>query len=94
LNTALECLAEGVPMVAIPVTNDQPGVAARIVQTGVGAMVPLNRLSANRLREAVVRVMNDTAFRARAQRISEAIRGRNALSDAADHVELALLPHA
>ena len=28
LNTALESLAAGVPMVAIPVTNDQPGVAA------------------------------------------------------------------
>jgi UDP:flavonoid glycosyltransferase YjiC (YdhE family) len=29
LNIALESLAQGVPMVAIPVTNDQPGVAAR-----------------------------------------------------------------
>ena len=28
LNTALESLAHGVPMVVIPVTNDQPGVAA------------------------------------------------------------------
>jgi len=30
LNTVLEALAQGVPQVAIPVTNDQPGVAARI----------------------------------------------------------------
>lgn len=30
LNTVLESLAEGVPMVAIPVGYDQPGVACRI----------------------------------------------------------------
>ncbi len=30
MNTTMECLKNGVPMVAIPVTNDQPGVAARI----------------------------------------------------------------
>ena len=28
LNTVLESLAEGVPLVAIPLGNDQPGVAA------------------------------------------------------------------
>jgi len=26
LNTALECLSNGLPMVAIPITNDQPGL--------------------------------------------------------------------
>jgi UDP-glucoronosyl and UDP-glucosyl transferase len=29
-NTLLEALTQGVPQIAIPVTNDQPGVAARI----------------------------------------------------------------
>jgi zeaxanthin glucosyltransferase len=32
LNTVLESLAQGVPQVAIPVGNDQPGVAARIAE--------------------------------------------------------------
>ncbi len=37
LNTVLESLTQGVPQIAIPVTFDQPGVAARIAhqQTGV-----------------------------------------------------------
>jgi UDP:flavonoid glycosyltransferase YjiC (YdhE family) len=30
LNTVLESLAQGVPQLAIPITYDQPGVAARI----------------------------------------------------------------
>lgn len=29
VNTTLESLSNGVPLVAIPITNDQPGVAAR-----------------------------------------------------------------
>jgi MGT family glycosyltransferase len=35
LNTTLEALAEGVPMVAIPIGYDQPGVASRIAYHGV-----------------------------------------------------------
>lgn len=53
LNTALECLSNGVPMVAIPITNDQPGVAARIQWTGTGEMVSVSKLSAARLRAEV-----------------------------------------
>jgi zeaxanthin glucosyltransferase len=45
LNTALESLAQGVPMVAIPITNDQPGVAARIVYSKTGLALPLPELT-------------------------------------------------
>jgi UDP:flavonoid glycosyltransferase YjiC (YdhE family) len=45
LNTVLEALAQGVPQVAIPVTNDQPGVAAGIANKKTGLFVPLNALS-------------------------------------------------
>ncbi|TGN43378.1 glycosyltransferase, partial [Paracoccus liaowanqingii] len=36
LNTTLECLEQGVPMLALPLANDQPGVAARIAACGAG----------------------------------------------------------
>src|SRR5436189_3411560 len=68
LNTALECLSEGVPMVAIPVTNDQPGVAGRIAHTGTGLVVPLKKLTVKRLRAAVVRVIEDGSFKTNARR--------------------------
>jgi zeaxanthin glucosyltransferase len=35
LNTVLESLTQGVPMVAIPITNDQPGVAGRIAHASL-----------------------------------------------------------
>ena len=39
MNTTLESLTYGVPIVAIPITNDQPGVATRIVYTGSGELI-------------------------------------------------------
>jgi MGT family glycosyltransferase len=87
LNTALESLAEGVPMVAIPVTNDQPGVAARIRHVGCGEVVPLKKLSIARLRREVERVLGGESYRANARRMREAIARRNGLREAADHIE-------
>jgi zeaxanthin glucosyltransferase len=56
LNTALEALAQGVPMVAIPIGYDQPGVAARIAYHGVGEYVEIGNLSARRLSELIRKV--------------------------------------
>jgi UDP:flavonoid glycosyltransferase YjiC (YdhE family) len=33
INTTLESLSNGVPLVAIPIANDQPGIGARIEWT-------------------------------------------------------------
>ncbi len=31
---------DGVPLVSIPITNEQPGIAARVAWTGTGEVVP------------------------------------------------------
>jgi zeaxanthin glucosyltransferase len=87
MNTVLESLSHGVPMVAIPIANDQPGVAARIAWTGTGAVVPLRRLSEPRLRRAIDQVWNDPACRANAQRLQQAIARAGGVGRAADIVE-------
>jgi UDP:flavonoid glycosyltransferase YjiC (YdhE family) len=87
LNTTLESLTQGVPMVAIPVGNDQPGVAARIDWTQTGRVVPLRKLSAQRLRGEVETVLRDGKYRAAAQQLKEAIGRVNGLEKAADLVE-------
>jgi UDP:flavonoid glycosyltransferase YjiC (YdhE family) len=43
LNTVLESLAQGVPQVAIPVTYDQPGVAARMMEKRTGVVTSLDK---------------------------------------------------
>jgi MGT family glycosyltransferase len=86
-NTTFESLSNGVPMVAIPITNDQPGVAARIAWSGTGEMVTLSRLSVPRLRAAIQRVLTEDSYRKNALRMQEAIRRAGGASRAADLIE-------
>lgn len=90
LNTVLESLGQGVPMVAIPIANDQPGVAARVAWSGSGTMVPLKRLSEARLRRAIDRVRQDGRYRHQAQRLQQAIQRSGGVQRAADLVEQAI----
>jgi zeaxanthin glucosyltransferase len=89
LNTTLESLAQGVPLVAIPVTNDQPGVAARIAHKKVGLYVPSTRVTASCLSALIDEVMNDFCYRDNARRLQRAIIKNDGLSVAADLLEKA-----
>jgi zeaxanthin glucosyltransferase len=90
LNTTLESLAEGVPLVAIPLGNDQPGVAARIAHHGAGVVVSPRWLTASRLRAALMAVLTDPRHRAAARKLQAAMHEVDALESAADLVERAL----
>ncbi|MGC2400617.1 MAG: nucleotide disphospho-sugar-binding domain-containing protein, partial [Acidobacteriaceae bacterium] len=90
LNTALESLAYGVPMVAIPVTNDQPAVAARIAWTGTGRVLPLDKLGNGALRASVIAVMSTPSYRENARRLQTEIAGLNSLERASEIVESVL----
>jgi MGT family glycosyltransferase len=90
LNTVLESLAEGVPLVCIPLGNDQPGVASRVAARGAGVVVPPRRLNAERLRSAVRAVLEDESYRCAARKVQAAILQIDSLERAADIVEDAL----
>lgn len=84
MNTALETLAQGVPLVALPITNDQPGVAARLVYAGAGEMVPLAKLSQERLGAAVQKVFTQPDYRNQAQRLQAEIAKCDGTKSAAE----------
>lgn len=90
LNTVLEALSTGVPMVAIPVTNDQPGIAARIAWIGAGEAIPNKNVTLQELRAAVVRVRSDQSYRAVAEQIRDAIKTGGGAPRAAELIEHAL----
>jgi len=90
LNTALESLGQGVPMVAIPIGYDQPGVAARIAHHGVGEFVEVDDLTAAGLRELIRRVSENPSYRERARYFKEVIAKTRGLDVAADLIERAL----
>jgi MGT family glycosyltransferase len=87
LNTVLESLAQGVPQVAIPVTVDQPGVAARIAEKKSGMFVPLKELSVSRLSLLLEQVLSDSTYRDNARYFQKVIAETDGLSRAADLLE-------
>lgn len=90
MNTTLECLTNGVPMVAIPITNDQPGIASRIAETGVGEMIPVKKVSVNRLQQAIKSVLTEDSYKNNALRLQKAIKQAGGVSRAADIIEQAV----
>jgi zeaxanthin glucosyltransferase len=90
LNTVLESLAQGVPQVAIPVSYDQPGVAARIADKKTGVVTSLDKLTADHLSTLLNEVLNDSAYRDNARKLQKAIAKANGLSVAADLIETSL----
>ncbi|NEP21081.1 glycosyltransferase [Moorena sp. SIO3I6] len=86
-NTVIESLTNGVPMVAIPITNDQPGVAARIAWTGTGEVIPLGKVRVEKLQKAIKRVLTEDSYKKNALRLQEAITRAGGVSRAADIIE-------
>src|SRR5262245_47845778 len=90
LNTVLESLVQGVPQVAIPITYDQPGVAARIAHKRTGVVASLDKLTADHLAFLLDDVLTDSRYRKNALNMQRAIVDANGLSVAADLIEQSL----
>src|SRR5262249_18429527 len=69
LNTVLESLAQGVPQIAIPVTYDQPGVAARIAHNRTGLVTSLDKVTADHLAFLLEEVLTDPIYRENARKL-------------------------
>ena len=87
LNTALEGLAQGVPMVAIPIGYDQPGVAARIAYHGVGEFVEISNLTMRHLSELIVKITANPNYRDKARWFQKVLEETRGLDVAADIIE-------
>jgi MGT family glycosyltransferase len=89
LNTTLESLAHGVPMVAIPIGYDQPGTAARIAHHGTGEFIEVDELTTDRLRGLIEKVLQEPSYRERADYFQKVISRTRGLDVAADIIEQA-----
>jgi zeaxanthin glucosyltransferase len=86
-NTVLESLAHGVPVVAVPICNDQPSVAARLVRSGAGEMMRRRELTTASLRSVCGRVLTDHRYRERAHFIRCSIERAGGEKKAAEIIE-------
>ncbi|HEY2857722.1 MAG TPA: nucleotide disphospho-sugar-binding domain-containing protein, partial [Terracidiphilus sp.] len=84
LNTVLDSLACGVPLLVTPITYEQPAIAQRVRWVGAGEMIPISRLHPARLKSGLQKLLADRAYAAAAQRMAEAIRAAGGVKRAAD----------
>lgn len=90
LNTTLESLSNGVPMVAIPIANDRPGVSSRIAWTGTGEVVPLKKITVEKLHTAIAKVLTDDSYRQNALKLQKVMAQSSGVGKAADIIEQAV----
>lgn len=84
MNSVSEALYCGVPLVLFPQTAEQQGVANRTAELGAGVM--LEKDSAEGIRAAIDRVVNEGSFRTEARRIGESFRAAGGAPKAAEAI--------
>lgn len=84
MNSVSESLYFGVPLVMLPQTPEQSGVAERVSQLGAG--IKLQKSDTASIRDAVNQVLIDTSYREHAAIISDGFRRCSGVKGAADKI--------
>ncbi|MEV6184251.1 nucleotide disphospho-sugar-binding domain-containing protein, partial [Streptomyces sp. NPDC052015] len=87
-NTVCEALWHGVPLVVAPIRDDQPIVAAQVVDAGAGVRLRFGRADAARIGAAVEAVLDPAqGHRKAAEAVGESFRAAGGSESAADRLE-------
>ena len=84
MNSVSEGLYFGVPLVMLPQTSEQHGVAARVLQMEAG--VELKKTAPEDIREAVEQVLEDARYKKNAQMIGDGFHSCAGAKGAADKI--------
>ncbi len=90
LNTVLDSLSAGVPLIVVPIAFEQSAIAARVERSGAGKSVSLRRLNRRRLETAFAEVIAVPGYRDNAQRLGEESQRAGGVSRAVNLIEAAL----
>lgn len=85
MNSASEGLYFGVPLVMLPQTSEQKGVAKRVLQLGAGVL--LKGTWPGEIRRVVRQVLEDPRYRKNAEKVGESFRACGGAAAAADWIE-------
>ena len=81
-------------MIVIPQALDQPAVAIRLEWLGVAEVLPIENISAQRLRLALSKVIENPSYRSAARDVQGKILSLQGLERAADIIEGAVESYA
>ncbi|MBQ6696443.1 MAG: glucosyltransferase [Lachnospiraceae bacterium] len=84
MNSVNESLFFSVPLVMLPQTPEQGGVATRVAQLGAGKK--LEKIDAEEIRKAVEEVLANSSYKENAARIAEGFRSCAGAAGAADKI--------
>lgn len=87
MNSTMEALYFGVPLVAFPLQPEQGANARRVEDLGLGRRLPLEGLSPELIRETVLDVSGDEAIRGKLEAMSARVRSAGGAPAAADAIE-------
>lgn len=88
LNTVMDALTHGVPVVAVPIAFEQGAIAARLERAGAGRSVSRRLLTAGRMERAMREVLGVASDRTRARELAREVARGGGVALAADIVEI------
>lgn len=86
MNSTHEGLYNGVPLIVIPQSADQPVIAKQVADLGAGVTLQMQGLTADQLSESVELVLNDLSFKEAALNMKESFRKTGGYEQAVDEI--------
>ena len=87
LNTVLDALSLGVPLVVLPLGFEQPTIAARVKWTKTGEVLEGKQLNSANLKTTIQKVLNLTIYRENTLKIKQIISQKKGVMTAADVID-------
>ena len=84
MNSVNESLYFGVPLIMLPQTSEQSGVAERVFQLGAG--IKLNKSDASSLLSAIHTILTDSSYKQNAEILAEGFKRCSGAKGAADKI--------
>jgi zeaxanthin glucosyltransferase len=91
MNTTMQALYFGSPVIAVPQAHDQPAIAARLKRTGAGMVFSPQQLTVSKLRSAIDSILaKNSPWQTQARRMRDVIEKSGGVERAADILEASM----
>jgi len=86
MNSTNEALYNGVPLILLPLSADQPIIAEQVTNIGGGIQLQMQTLTANQLNEAANQVLNNPSIHKAVANIKESFQKSGGYQKAVDEI--------